>query len=316
LIKIIGAGMAGLLAARMLRHHDPVVLEAQDKLPNNHSAVLRFRSPAVGDVLGIDFMRVKMIKSYLPWKNPVADSMAYANKNGGTYRSDRSIVSSGIETNERWIAPPDLIERMAEGVSIKFSAPYDFSSIDDKVVSTIPMPVLGKAMGHPIPPFFFESIPGLNVRARIDKCEAYVSLMIPDPQIPFSRVSITGDELIVEVPRIDFAGSQWVDPVSKETAFMAAELLGIDRERLGEVSGTPQRYAKILPIDESWRRDFIYWASTVKGRAYSLGRFATWRPGLLMDDLIKDIRLIDGWIKSRTSAYDQESHEAAKRFER
>ena len=50
-VTIIGAGMAGLLAANMLRHRDPVILEAQKSLPNNHHALLRFRSSVVGDVL-------------------------------------------------------------------------------------------------------------------------------------------------------------------------------------------------------------------------------------------------------------------------
>ena len=48
-------------------------------------------------------------------------------------------------------------------------------------------------------------------------------------------------------------------------------------------------------IDEELRKDFIYWA-TDKHNIFSLGRFATWRPGLLLDDLVKDIRLIDKWI--------------------
>src|SRR5215203_7178321 len=119
---IIGAGMAGLLAANMLRNLNPVVLERQPSLPNNHSAVLRFGSPLVGEVLGIPFKRVKMIKATLPWSNPVADSLAYAKKVTGTYRSDRSLPTMPVEA-ERWIAPPDLIERMADGIDIYFN--YD-----------------------------------------------------------------------------------------------------------------------------------------------------------------------------------------------
>ena len=61
-ISVIGAGLAGLLAGNMLRHRDPVIHEVQPSLPNNHSAVLRFRSSAVGDVLNIPFQKVKMIK--------------------------------------------------------------------------------------------------------------------------------------------------------------------------------------------------------------------------------------------------------------
>ena len=54
-VIVIGAGMAGLLAGSMLRSECESVVEAQPNLPNNHSAVLRFRSTAVADTLNIPF---------------------------------------------------------------------------------------------------------------------------------------------------------------------------------------------------------------------------------------------------------------------
>lgn len=315
-LHIIGAGMAGLLAANMLRHHRPVVLEAQASLPNNHSAVLRFRSQAVGDVLGIEFRKVKMIKSWLPWRNPVADGLAYASKNGGVYRSDRSIVTSSMEVQDRFIAPANLIERMADGVQIDFSYPFAFDPRHAKVISTIPMPTLMRALKYPgAAEVSFSSVTGLNVRALVEGCDAHVSLMVPDPDIAFSRVSITGDEMIVEIPRFnsEHHAKVFLDAIAQENAAQAAYVLGIEPDRVHSVSARVQTYAKINPIDESQRRDFIYWASTIQGRAFSLGRFATWRPGLLLDDLIHDVRLIDGWLRSASSGYEQEHHEGEKR---
>jgi hypothetical protein len=58
---------------------------------------------------------------------------------------------------------------------------------------------------------------------------------------------------------------------------------------------------KILPIDEDIRRRFIMWASDNFG-IYSLGRFATWRPGLQLDDLVNDVRVIQRI--SSTNSYD------------
>jgi cation diffusion facilitator CzcD-associated flavoprotein CzcO len=52
-IVVVGAGMAGLLAGSMLRKDCPLILEARERLPHNHSAVLRFRSSIVGDTVGI-----------------------------------------------------------------------------------------------------------------------------------------------------------------------------------------------------------------------------------------------------------------------
>jgi 2-polyprenyl-6-methoxyphenol hydroxylase-like FAD-dependent oxidoreductase len=50
-IVVVGAGMAGLLAGSMLRKDCPLILEARERLPHNHSAVLRFRSSIVGDTV-------------------------------------------------------------------------------------------------------------------------------------------------------------------------------------------------------------------------------------------------------------------------
>ena len=88
---MIGAGMAGLLAGAMLRGDCERIIEAQDSIPNNHSAVLRFRSTVVADTLNIPFKEVKVMKAVQPWQNPVADAMAYSFKNTGT-SSLRSIV--------------------------------------------------------------------------------------------------------------------------------------------------------------------------------------------------------------------------------
>ena len=65
-MKIIGAGMAGLLAANMLRKHEPTVIEAQSTLPSNHGALLRFRSPVVAEASNQHFQRVLITKG-LSW---------------------------------------------------------------------------------------------------------------------------------------------------------------------------------------------------------------------------------------------------------
>ena len=298
-LKIIGAGMAGLLAANMLKHHKPVVYEAQPQLPNNHSAVLRFRTTAVADALGIEFKKVTVIKGVLPWQNSVADALAYARKNLGSYASDRSI-KNGIEVVERYVAPPDLISRMAQGLDIHFNSTFNFSSEPSKVISTIPMPSLMSWLDYPgkFPEFKWQA--GVNVRARVQNCDAYVTLAVPDPRFSFSRISITGDELIIEFPQRKDAHT---NDEAQTYAEIAAGLIGVNPSDVVEAKSHKQAYQKILPIDEHERKSFIYWSSVVQGKAFSLGRFACWRPGLLMDDLVRDINLIDKWIKGGTPGY-------------
>lgn len=320
-LKIIGAGMAGLLAARMLRHHDPVVYESQGSLPNNHSAVLRFRTPVVGDLLGIPFRKVQMMKAAVPWRNPVADALAYSRKTSGTSRSDRSLPLLP-ERAERWVAPADFVDRLAEGVDVKYTYDFDFKEHQDKVISTIPMPSLMSALDYPgRSGINFKAVSGFNVRAVLHDVDAYVSLYVPDPDHQFNRISVTGSEMIIEH---SFPNSP-LAVVKKRMEFLtgsimlrvvesALRLLGLEdcSNRLASFpTVTLQTYSKILPIDASARRQFIFWASTIQRRAYQLGRFATWRPGLLVDDLVNDVRLIDGWIK--TGDYGTLQHEAGKR---
>jgi hypothetical protein len=296
---IVGAGIAGLLAANMLKHHNPVVIEAQPALPNNHSAVLRFRSAIVGETLGIPFRRVSVLKAAVPHLNPVADALAYSLKTTGIMRSDRSITTSGFETVERFIAPSDLIARMAKGIEIKFNFSYNPPLADPRliVVSTIPMPTLIKLLDYQPERregFYFSN--GLNVAARIRQCSAYASLYVPEPYYPFSRVSLTEDEMIAEISRAE--DGQAPPETARWIAVEAANLLGVEGHLdMDSIVAKPQKYSKILPLAENARRSFIHWA-TINHNVFSLGRFATWRPGLLTDDLVKDIRLIDSWISS------------------
>lgn len=297
-MKIIGAGLAGLLAAHMLRHKLPTVIERQSSLPNNHSAVLRFRSSIIGDVTGIQFRKVIVVKATLKWRNAVADALSYADKNTGMLLSDRSIPAS-VTTVERYIAPIDLIPQLAEIANIQLETnwPSEGRSIDDPAISTIPMPDLMAVLNYPGERPEFKSIQGSNIRAKVSHCDAYVSLYVPNPFYPFSRVSLTGDEIIAEVPHAEEA-----DP---ELIYAAGGLLGIPRDRISDITVKAQRYAKIQNVDDGLRKRFIAWATDNYG-VYSLGRYATWRPQLLLDDLVQDIRLIERWING--GAYAMRRH--------
>ena len=299
MLEIVGCGMAGLLAANMLYRHQPVVFERQNALPHNHSAVLRFRTGTVGDVLGIPFKRVTMIKASATWSNPVADALAYSFKVTGQYRSDRSITA-GTVTDTRYVAPPGLIARMAKQIpaeSIRLNHDYSFShnlTREQAVISTIPMPALMRALDYPHQlEFRYQS--GRNIHATIEDADAYVSLMVPDPDNPISRISITGDQAIIECVMVE---NHWaIDHVMDS----AANLLGIPRNKFHDIAEHKQQYQKIVPIDDEARKSFMFWA-TDNHSIFSLGRFATWRPGLLLDDLVKDVQKISGWLTA--SRYD------------
>jgi hypothetical protein len=299
---VAGAGMAGLLAAGMLRNDCSAVLETQQSLPNNHSAVLRFRSTAVGDALNIRFKEVQAIKAVQPWMNPVADAMAYSIKTNGT-ATVRSVLTADAKPVKRYIAPEDMVERMANRVQapICFGLGADFLRAEEPVISTIPMPALMSALDWPGQRPEFRSVVGCNYGARLQGVNAYCSVYVPDPMHVASRVSLTGDQLIVECygPQADDLDMPLEDVLVEGMRLLG---LGLSRGAIQEPWQKGQQYAKILPIDEGIRREFIMWASR-EHNVHSLGRFATWRPGLLLDDLVNDVRVIQSLADNKGASY-------------
>lgn len=307
---IIGAGMAGLLAAAILRDECDGIVEQQGSLPNNHSALLRFRSSIVGDTVNIPFNKVKVMKSSVPHTgNAVGDAVAYSLKTNGRAEL-RSSISAKSEIEERYIAPPDFIKQLAGKVTapISFNSTYQPGTVEP-VISTIPMPVMMMLLGwHDTPEF--HSVPGFTIQARLRNCDVCGTIYFPGPE-SYYRASITNDLLIVEFasPNADMESvNRTVTNMvrhPKEIADVVADVLkhfgmpGRSAVAVPEVKAS--RYAKIQPINDNVRKRFILWASE-KHNVYSLGRFATWRPGLLLDDVVNDVRVIQKI--ARTNSYE------------
>jgi len=301
---IVGAGMAGLLAGALLRSRCDAIYEVQSSLPNNHSALLRFRVPLIGDLLNIPFKKVQVLKAVEPWKNPVADALSYSRKTNGDLLL-RSITNVGSAMETRYIAPPHLIDLMYSEVTAPtyFGVKSIFDNDMSPVISTIPMPQLMQILQWPdIPEFKYRE--GYNISFRIPGLDAYASLYIPTPAYLESRISITGDLVTIETTdkgsnkTIDEAIDDWSIPYAlRDRVNHACRLLGLHDSIIDfdSVIIKKQSYAKIVPIDERLRKRFIFWASQNHG-IYSFGRFATWRPGLLMDDLPQDLRVIQNII--------------------
>lgn len=317
---VIGAGMAGLLAASVMRNECERILEAQPELPDNHSAVLRFKSSVVGDTCNIPFKKVRAIKSYLPWKNKIADVMAYSDKSNGDYRI-RSIITADGQVVERYVAPPDFTSQLVHRLNceIKFNyrvnTLHELRSWNTDFISTLPMPLLMNLLEYDGQRPEFREIPGVNIMCRIRNCHMYCSLYIPDPDIGPYRVSINGDRMIAEVALTDgYGGPALLKDVISDVLEQrvdrwrrqALDALEIPFNRVEMFSFAKQRYMKILPIDEAIRQRFIIWA-TDKHKVYSLGRFATWRPNILLDDIVNDVRVIQRI--QRMNNYDQRKFE-------
>ena len=67
-----------------------------------------------------------------------------------------------------------------------------------------------------------------------------------------------------------------------------------------DIEWSESQYQKIAPIPERDRQEILMHL-TQEHNIYSLGRFATWRPGLLLDDIVQDVRRIQSMINGDSS---------------
>lgn len=296
-VSIIGAGMAGLLAGAMFRG-EAQIYEAASSLPNNHHALLRFRSDDIAQHLNIPFQAVDVIKIVKPFRNKVAESIGYSLKSNGR-ASLRSIRSAEGRVDQRFIAPHDFIQQMAEmqvnGVQFGYKGDREFLSSrvqEGPIISTIPMGALMDILGYENKPEF-QYRHGTVVKAMIavpsDMC---ATIYYPDPEVPIIRATLTGDLMQIELTQT-FDEVRWGLDVIMRVVLEDFGLEGVSFS----AEMVPQRYAKISPIDDRERRKFIMWA-TDEFNIYSVGRFAVWKPGLLLDDVFHDIRRVQEMIRA------------------
>lgn len=281
MIIILGSGLAGCLAGVMNR--DAAIYESLEQ-PMSHKAILRFRSPDIGEAVGIPFEKIKVHKGiYQDGSfhnvNPKLISL-YSQKVSGTIAA-RSIQD--IETVDRWIAPENFHEMLLEMCrhQLMFKAEYE-SVVKTKSVkiSTLPMPMLAGIYNKQIDTTGHKNTIYVN-KYRIDNCDAHMTVYYTDPRNPIYRASLVKDILTIES----------MDTVDGSDEIHVFDSFGIDPYKAEIItSNFQQNNGKISPIDENTRRNFIH-SMTVDHNVYSLGRFATWR-NLLLDDVFKDLLVI------------------------
>lgn len=295
-MKIIGAGLAGLLAANVFQRAK--VFEAGSEDQVNHKAVLRFRTDAVGAACGIEFRKVRVHKGL--WMNGSFRSPSiqlanlYSQKVVGRL-ADRSVWH--LDPVDRFIAPEDLVAQMAErcGNRIEWGCQVEeVGNEKEPTISTIPMNVLARMLRCESPPEF--SYEPIKVRRwHIPGADVFQTVYFPDPETNLYRASITGSLLIAE----------YMDEADNYDLFSP---FGLTQAQCVELDSVKQRYGKIAPIDERWRRNFILNAS-VQHNIYSVGRFATWR-NLILDSVLHDIHVVKKLVAG--DRYSQYKHGHAK----
>jgi hypothetical protein len=296
---IIGAGLAGLLAGNMLRRRPLQIVERQSQLPNNHHAVLRFRTTRVSEQVHIPFRPVTVFKS-IDEPDPIRAAMLYARKVTGGYEV-RSLIN--LQPSERYIAPPNLVELMADSLDIAYGvdglaycAPAQREKMEmSPIISTLPMSILMDALEWTGARPDFKFVAGFTVKAKIRSCDIFATrYYCADLYGNLYRASITGDQLIME-----FVGEPDDHTYGLGFVHWVASHFGIQEEDILEISEPKasryQKLAKLSEDDAKKAQAFMHWA-TINYQIYSLGRFAKWQAGLLLDDVVQDVLKIERWI--------------------
>lgn len=267
--------MTGCLAS--LIFPEAHIFEANDILPINHNAVLRFRDDSVSKVTGIPFKKVTVRKGIYVRGEYLQPNIMLANmysKKVLGHTADRSIWN--LDSVERYIAPANFQERLVNLVKSRIHLGQRLDYIPaETVISTIPITNTLRSAGiETSAEFTFQKI--FTGRYKVPKCNVYQTLYYPDDDCCVYRATITGDDLIIESTA----------PVILADLEYVVHSFGVDYPSK-IIESTVQDYGKIKNIDETERHRLLYELTTTHD-VYSAGRFAIWK-NVLMDDVLKDL---------------------------
>lgn len=289
-IQIIGAGLSGLLAAS--HFPEATIFERQERSKlKKHAAVLRFRSPDIGDHLGIEFKKVKVRKGIWFDDKFVEPNIQVCNMYSQKV-SDMIVERSiwNIDDEYRWIAPDNLHEVLLEKYDsrIKYGIAKQDINYGPNIItiSTAPLGETMSANGIELEGSFnLIKKPITVLRYRIKGASAYQTVYYPFIYSGVYRATLNGDILIVEYVGQSQAYEKNDIDINVRKSF------GIQFSNSFEfLDCTVQQNGKIQPIDDHKRKLMIHHLTTT-ARIYSLGRFAIWK-NILLDDVYRDIQVI------------------------
>lgn len=295
--------MSGLLAGQYFRCERPIILEQQKSLPNNHKALLRFRTDRVQNLTGIPFRKVIVTKGisegdYIVSTPSIKHNNLYSQKVSGEY-ANKSIMNIGI--CERYIAPDNFIHMLSAGLSISYGVNAEVEvkrQMHDSthpMISTMPVSILADMLDYDI---------GVELHKKriltytfdISHCDVYQTIYYPERPSPLYRLSITGSKGIAELCEDPYKFHDWGDYTDERIKTRLIKDFGISTP-LSEMEVSYMEYGKLIPCKGPEVKEFISWA-TREHNIYSLGRWGTYRQ-ILMDDVVKDLHEIVNLINRR-----------------
>lgn len=309
-IAILGHGLAATVANNSLADFHPILFSGSDKpvgnLLESHHAIMRFRHPEIGYMLGCDLKRVNVWKQ-IYWAGELRDQPSIAMNNLYSLKvssaiSSRSIIETGIF--DRYILPRGVVlSQPASMVGVDWQDILRRQIVEDEfefLISTIPLDVLAQywaeLIGEGRPPenlsFEFKNIEVVRLQIPFES-EVFQTIYFPESEFATYRASLEGDILTLE----------GIAPIEQEEATVVLGCFGIDAINLAvPVEKNTQKRGKIVPADDDMRRNFIHYL-TAKYRIISFGRFAIWK-SIRTDDLLHDIKIIRRIMSSSPAAVE------------
>jgi len=299
-IKIIGAGIAGAVAAGYFSSSSPTIYESSNpegsKL-NKHKAVMRIRDPRIGMILGADMKEVDVYKQCLfnkklYWESDIRMRNLYSKKINDCIAAG-SI--SDLGKVKRYLLMNFEISNVVYGASVtkfeKDSRRFFFEksfepkssaescAVDyDFCISTIPVFKLLEMVDiDTAENFSWKDIYVTRIEVPI-KSEVHQTIYVPEESYCCYRVTLEGQKMIFE--SINSAPSK--EEIEELSSYFGIEEVG-DLQKKQYI----QKMGKIFPINDDARRARIL-TLTEKYGIYSLGRFSVWKK-LRVDDLIPDL---------------------------
>ena len=328
-IIILGAGLAGSVAYGALSDYDPVIYEAKPKADsglNNHHAVMRIRDLDVAKYLGCDAKPIRIRKQVYEGANNIYDVCSIRSNNHYSQKlygelGVRSIMSLGWDDRYLINFSPsnnavygqkvnrvrvDNSERMPRSIGFdgsKKGKRYEWC------ISTLPMPVMLRLCGIPIPAgieFKTEPIAVSLTRLSIES-DIHQTIYFPDPDNDVYRITIEGKRVIVEsigLSEEDLCTDRHLDLI--ENIKMLLDMaFGLTPKHYGKWSAKIMPNGKMLSIDEDFRK-YAITKLTEDYNILSFGRHAIWKP-IRADHLVQDVERIKKIIHSSESARKYDS---------
>lgn len=330
---ILGAGWAGMIAAEFwptaaIYERDPYAAT----LTGTTGAFIRCREPNVAVILQAPSRMVMSNRAVADsaWNThrdvQPRDAALYARSvtPGGALaaRSIQRCALSGCDNSntERYLLLPEdlVVARRRAGRRVHYGVAHAAveevlrgATPDAPVVSTLPieltLSIIGSDFAVPPRPELPVTQQGFVLETNLLRCDLDFcwTVYVPCSSTGIVRITIAGGRAVVEIMSNERTAESNKGVIEAEAAQALFQLFDVHSSDI--VQWCWHRTTKFAAVPEyvAWAREVVYRLSVERG-IYSLGRAATGRRGVMVDDLPQDCRVITKLLRAR-SARDYKS---------